>query len=148
VIKPTWREHDAAADDVVIALDPGMAFGTGLHPTTRLCLAAIEQLADDARLADQRVLDVGCGSGILGVAAVLLGAESVIGVDTDQIAVEATTANAALNGVQAKVTARRGSLPTSDGPFEVVLANLIAGLLVDLAPALRKSVVQGGWMIA
>ena len=90
VIRPTWREHAAAPGDVVIALDPGMAFGTGLHPTTRLCLAAIEQLADDGGLAGKRVLDVGCGSGILGVAAALLGADSVRAVDTDPIAVEAT----------------------------------------------------------
>lgn len=74
VIKPTWREHEAAADDVVIALDPGMAFGTGLHPTTRLCLAAIEDLADRGGIQGKRVLDVGCGSGILGIATALLGA--------------------------------------------------------------------------
>ena len=69
VIRPTWHRHRAAADDVVLALDPGMAFGTGLHPTTRLCLAALEPLADDGRLLGARVLDVGCGSGILAIAA-------------------------------------------------------------------------------
>jgi ribosomal protein L11 methyltransferase len=148
VIKPTWREHDPAPDDLVIALDPGMAFGTGLHPTTRLCLAAIEELADAGGLAGKRVLDVGCGSGILGIAAALLGAKSVVAVDTDPIAVEATESNAALNGLQAKVSARRGSVPTNDGPFDVVLANLIASLLVDLAPELRRSVVAGGRLIA
>ena len=148
VIRPTWREHEAAADDVVIALDPGMAFGTGLHPTTRLCLAAIEDLADRGGIQGKRVLDVGCGSGILAIAAALLGAGSVVGVDTDPIAVEATAANAALNGLQATVSARRGSVPTSDGPFDVVLANLIATLLVDLAPLLRQAVVMGGGIIA
>ena len=148
VIKPTWREHDAAPGDVVIALDPGMAFGTGLHPTTRLCLAALEELADEDGLAHRRVLDVGCGSGILGIAAALLGAGSVLGVDTDPIAVEATQANAALNQLQAVVSTRRGTIRTDDGPFDVVLANLIATLLIDLSPELRQSVVAGGPLIA
>jgi ribosomal protein L11 methyltransferase len=125
-----------------------MAFGTGLHPTTRLCLAAIEEVADDGALAGKSVLDVGCGSGILAIAAALLGAESVIGVDTDPIAVDATHANAALNGLSVVVTARRGSIPTSDEPYDVVLANLIATLLVDLSSELRQSVVNGGRLIA
>jgi len=148
VIKPTWREHDPAANDMVIALDPGMAFGTGLHPTTRLCLAALEELADSGGLAGKRVLDLGCGSGILGIAAARLGADSVVGVDTDPIAVEATQANAALNDLSSRVTARQGSVPTNDEPFDVVLANLIATLLVDLAPTLRRSVVAEGRLIA
>ena len=148
VIKPTWREHEPAAGDVVIALDPGMAFGTGLHPTTRLCLAAIEELADRGGVQGKRVLDVGCGSGILGIAAVLLGAESVLAVDTDPIAIEATEANAALNSLQASISARRGSVPTNSAAFDVVLANLIASLLVDLSSELRESVVMGGRLIA
>lgn len=146
VIRPTWREHAAAANDVVLALDPGMAFGTGLHPTTRLCLAALEDLADEGRLNGARVLDVGCGSGILSVAAALLGATEIVAVDTDPIAVEATRANAALNGVD--VEARRGSIPVQDEPFDVVLANLIASLLVDVAAALSQSVVGGGRVLA
>ena len=97
VIRPTWRRHRAAPDDVVLALDPGMAFGTGLHPTTRLCLAAIEVLADDGRLGGAQVLDVGCGSGILAIAALKLGAAAALGVDTDPIAIEATLANARRN---------------------------------------------------
>ena len=78
VIRPTWREHTPGDDDVVLALDPGMAFGTGLHPTTRLCLAALERLADEGRLAGGRVLDVGCGSGILAIAALKLGARGFV----------------------------------------------------------------------
>ncbi len=90
VIRPTWRRHRRAPDDVVIAMDPGMAFGTGLHPTTRLCLAALEPLADRGELAGARVLDVGCGSGILAIAALALGAATAVGVDTDPIAIEST----------------------------------------------------------
>ena len=91
-----------------------MAFGTGLHPTTRLCLAAVEALADRGVLDGARVLDVGCGSGILAIAAVKLGAASAFGVDTDPIAIEATAANARRNAVVRRVRAREGSLPSGE----------------------------------
>ena len=148
VIRPTWRDHAAAPDDVVLALDPGMAFGTGLHPTTRLCLAALEPLADDGRLDHARVLDVGCGSGILAIAALKLGAAEALGIDTDPIAVEATTENAARNGLSGRLTARPGSLPTDAPPFDVVLANLVAGVLIPLAPLLRDETRDGGTLLA
>jgi ribosomal protein L11 methyltransferase len=148
VIRPTWRRHRRQPDDVVLALDPGMAFGTGLHPTTRLCLAALEPLADRGVLDGARVLDVGCGSGILAVAAIRLGAASAFGVDTDPIAIEATTANARRNQVARRVRARLGSLPSGEGPFDVVLANLIAGVLVALAAPLRDEVRPGGTLLA
>ena len=148
VIKPTWRRHRREPDDIVLALDPGMAFGTGLHPTTRLCLAALESIADAGTLEGRRVLDVGCGSGILAIAAAKLGASSVVGVDTDPIAIESTEANAARNGLTKGIIARRGSLPTGDAAFDVVLANLIAGLLVTLAPQLRDELRPGGILLA
>ena len=148
VIKPTWRRHRAAPDDVVLALDPGMAFGTGLHPTTRLCLAALEGLAERGSLDGGRVLDVGCGSGILAIAAAKLGASSVFAVDTDPIAADATTANAKRNGLARRIAARHGSLPTSETPFDLVLANLIASVLVALAPLLRDELRPGGTILA
>jgi ribosomal protein L11 methyltransferase len=148
VIRPTWRRHRRLPEDVVLALDPGMAFGTGLHPTTRLCLAAVESLADRGRLAGARVLDVGCGSGILAIAALKLGAEAALGVDTDAIAVAATTANAARNRLARRLRAREGSLPSGEGPFGVVLANLIASVLVTLSLALRDELSQGGILLA
>jgi ribosomal protein L11 methyltransferase len=148
VIKPTWRRHRAGPDEVVLALDPGMAFGTGLHPTTRLCLAALEALADRGALDGTRVLDIGCGSGILAIAAAKLGATSVLGLDTDPIAVEATVANAARNGLAEQVHARHGSLPTGEAPFDAVLANLIASVLVTLAPLLRDALRPGGTLLA
>jgi ribosomal protein L11 methyltransferase len=156
VIRPTWRRHRRLPGDVVLALDPGMAFGTGLHPTTRLCLEGIERWADESLLVgtarpvrSARVLDVGCGSGILGIAAARLGARSVLGVDTDPIAVEATLANARRNRLVRRVVARRGSLPTGhrDG-FDLVVANLIASLLVALAGSLRAELVPGGRLLA
>jgi ribosomal protein L11 methyltransferase len=148
VIRPTWRRHRAATDDVVLALDPGMAFGTGLHPTTRLCLASLERLSDRGVLAGARVLDVGCGSGILAIAAAKLGADSVLGMDTDPIAVEATTANAARNGLGGRIAARPGSLPSGEAPYGVVVANLIASLLVTLAPLLRDELRPAGTLLA
>jgi ribosomal protein L11 methyltransferase len=148
VIRPTWREHQPAADEVVLALDPGMAFGTGLHPTTRLCLAGVEAWADRDLIKGARVLDLGCGSGILGIAAALFGARQVVGLDTDPLAIEATHANAARNGLAGQMMARRGSLPAADGPFDLVLANLIASLLVELAPLLAASVRPEGRLLA
>jgi ribosomal protein L11 methyltransferase len=148
VIRPTWRRHRHAPGDVVVALDPGMAFGTGLHPTTRLCLAALEDVADRGGIVRTRVLDVGCGSGILAIAAVKLGASHALGVDTDPIAVESTLANARRNRLVRRIRARVGTLPTAEPPFDVVLANLIAGVLVPLAPALRDELRPGGRLIA
>jgi ribosomal protein L11 methyltransferase len=148
VIRPTWREHDATDQEVVISLDPGMAFGTGLHPTTRLCLARIEKLAERDLIDGASLLDVGCGSGILAITAALLGARPVLGVDTDPLAVETTLKNAALNGLQ--ISARQGSVPLGDNDqtFDVVLANLVASLLIDLSRALAESVRPGGTLVA
>lgn len=148
VVRPTWRRHRRKPDDVVLALDPGMAFGTGLHPTTRLCLAAIESLADRGALANARVIDVGCGSGILAIAALKLGAATAFGVDTDPIAIEATVANARRNALARRIRARAGSLPSGEPAFDVVLANLIAGVLVPLAPRLRNELRESGTLLA
>jgi ribosomal protein L11 methyltransferase len=148
VIRPTWRRHRREPDDVVLALDPGMAFGTGLHPTTRLCLAGVEALADRGVLEGARVLDVGCGSGILAIAALKLGAATALGLDTDPIAIEATIANARRNALVRRVRAREGSLPSGEPAFDVVLANLIAGLLVPLADGLCGELRPGGFLLA
>ncbi len=141
VIKPTWREFEPGPDDVIIALDPGMAFGTGLHPTTRLCLVGLERWADEGIVAGASTFDVGSGSGILAVGAALLGACPVRAVDTDPIAVESTLQNAQRNAVV--IDARQGSLPIDGGPFDLVFANLVASILVQLAPQLAATVRPG-----
>ncbi len=146
VIKPSWLRHRRTGDEVVIDLDPGMAFGTGLHPTTRLCLEALEEVADRGPLG--RALDLGCGSGILSIAAVRLGATRVLGLDIDPIAVEATLANARHNRVGKRVRAREGTIPSDEGPFDLVLANLIAGIIVELAANLATELIPGGTLIA
>jgi len=146
VIKPSWRRHRRVDDQVVIDLDPGMAFGTGLHPTTRLCLQALEEVADRGPLG--RILDVGCGSGILSIAAVKLGGTRALGVDIDPIAIEATLANARHNRVGKRVRAHEGSVPSGEGPFDTVLANLIAGVVIEIAPDLAGELVPGGTLIA
>jgi ribosomal protein L11 methyltransferase len=146
VIKPSWLRHRRNGDEVIIDLDPGMAFGTGLHPTTRLCLEALEDLAARGPLG--RALDVGCGSGILSIAAVRLGATRALGVDIDPIAVEATIANARHNRVGRRVRAHEGTVPSGEGPFDVVLANLIAGALIEHAANLADELVPNGTLIA
>ena len=107
VIVPTWRSYTPSPGDVVIELDPGMAFGTGHHPTTTMCLAALEELVSPGC----SVLDLGCGSGILSIAAAKLGASEVLGLDIDPTAVETAAANVKQNGVDAVVTVDEGTLP-------------------------------------
>ena len=148
VIKPTWRRHRSRPGDVIIALDPGMAFGTGLHPTTRLCLAAVERSAERGELTRARVLDVGCGSGILAIAAARLGAADILCVDIDPIAIEATQANAHRNRLARGIRTRVGTLPSGEPAHDLVLANLIASVLMALAPDLHAELRPGGVILA
>ena len=141
---PTWLDVPADAD-LVIRLDPGMAFGTGLHPTTRGCI----ELLHEVHPMPPDVLDVGTGSGILALAALRLGAQRVIGYDIDRLAVEAATANAAVNDLSARFEARLGTLPERPAArFGLVLANLVAAVLVELGPRLAAHASPGGSLIA
>ena len=145
VIVPSWVAHDPAPGDAVMILDPGMAFGTGLHPTTRACLALLQECSP----LPSRVLDVGVGSGVLALAALRLGAEHAVGYDTDPLAVEAAHANAERNGLGDRLEVRHGSLPAvADERFPLVLANLVAALRVELAPSLVAHVELGGGLVA
>jgi ribosomal protein L11 methyltransferase len=147
VVRPSWKKHRARKDDLVITLDPGMAFGTGQHETTRMCLAALE----DGVEPKMRVLDVGCGSGILSIAAALLDAEGVDAIDIDVAAIDATCENAARNGVEAIVRAELGSLG-GDWPFrhgarsgyEIIAANLSSRLVQELARNLLDALTPDG----
>jgi len=141
LVRPTWSDV-TAPDAITIALDPGMAFGTGLHPTTQQCLEAVSYLD----LEGLRVLDVGTGSGILAIAAAKRGAREVVGVDTDPLAVRAANENAVANGVS--VEGRLGSAADVDGKFDVVLANLVGSVLVQIAPNLRARLRTSGSLVA
>jgi ribosomal protein L11 methyltransferase len=145
VVVPSWLEETLRPDEVAITLDPGMAFGTGLHPTTRGCL----HLLQDVQPMPADVLDVGCGSGILALAALRLGAERAIGLDTDPLAVTATRENAERNGLGGRVDVVAGSLPPSpEARHPLVLANLVAAVLVELAPRLAAHLAPGGALLA
>lgn len=136
-------EHAAPEPNaVVVRLDPGLAFGTGTHETTALCL----EWLDAADVANKEVLDFGCGSGILGVAALKLGAKSVDATDIDLQAVTATRQNAARNAVQEKLAAAT-ELPAAGRRYDIVLANILAGTLIDYAAAITDWVRPGGRVV-
>jgi ribosomal protein L11 methyltransferase len=139
-IVPTWHEPPAAATRL-IRLDPGMAFGTGTHPTTRMCLGWITAHESDIR--GQRVLDYGCGSGILANGAALHGGEPIDAVDIDPAAISTTAQNAKDNGV----TLRSGTPDMASGEYPLVLANILATPLKMLAPLLCGHVARGGHLV-
>lgn len=137
-IVPTWHEPPAQATQL-IRLDPGLAFGTGTHPTTRMCLRHIAMRTKSGC----RMLDYGCGSGILAIGAAKFGADEVVAVDIDDAAVNATQLNAQANGV----TLQAGAVDTVDGQFDMVVANILATPLKVLAPLLCSHVAPGGQLV-
>lgn len=146
VIRPPWREYVARPGDVVLDLDPGMAFGTGLHPSTQLCLIALEERLRPG----MRVLDVGSGSGILTIAAAKLGAASVDALDVEEVAVRATRDNVARNQLATPIRVALGTVertPEFTGRYELVVANIIARIISELAPALVAALAPGGRLI-
>jgi ribosomal protein L11 methyltransferase len=165
VIVPSWLEHAPKPGEIVLRLDPGMAFGTGTHPTTQLCVALLERYVKPGALA----LDLGCGSGVLAIAAARLGAAQVLALDTDPIAVSATRENVARNGVDGIVRGELGSLgagvalghwlgwedqdqtqqvDAASGTFDLIVANIIAKVLAALAADLAGALAAGGVLIS
>ncbi len=144
VIKPGWRDYTPTGNDIVIEIDPGLAFGSGLHPTTQLCLKTFEDLP----LAGQQVFDVGTGSGILAIAALKLGATCARAVDNDDIAVRVANENFDLNGVAEQVESAVGSAADTGGrQWPLVVANILANILIELMPDLAAAVAPGGTLI-
>jgi ribosomal protein L11 methyltransferase len=145
VVRPPWEPYAAGPGERVLELEPGRAFGTGLHETTSLVADAL--VAHPADVSGARVLDVGCGSGILSLLAILLGAHSARGVDVDPEAVEVTRENAARNGCAAGMIVDTTDVRQIDGTFGVVLANIEARVLVPLASAIMARTAPGGLLV-
>lgn len=139
VVTPPWESPELEADDIPLVIDPGMAFGTGSHPTTQLCLTALEDFVQPG----MAVADVGTGSGILAIAAAKLGASPVAASDNDTLAVKIARENAAANGVSVTVTEE---LPS--GTYDVLVANILADVIIGLAVDLIAPLVPGGLLIA
>ena len=129
LIRPTWEEVQNSGGRTVLDLDPGLAFGTGTHETTRLCMELLEQYVQPG----MNVLDVGCGSGILSVAALLLGADKAVGVDIDELAVKTAVENAEINHVEERFTGICGNLTDQvTGTYDIVVANIVADVIIML----------------
>lgn len=142
-VRPQWLEGDPQPDDIEIVLDPGVAFGTGTHPSTQLCLASLEEAAP----LPPRVLDLGSGSGILAIAALKLGASHVWALDIDPMAVKSTQDNAALNDLSEQITAQQGSLEsliTSSRRFGLIVVNILAKTIIPMCEQGIGSLVQPG----
>lgn len=144
MIKPTWETLDSTTDSLVIDIDPGMAFGTGTHPTTVLCVQALERYVKQGDL----VIDVGCGSGILSIASGLLGAKNVMAYDLDDVAISSTNYNASLNGLETTIHAQQNNL--LDGineTVDVIVSNILAEIIVTFVDDAWECLNQEGYFI-
>ncbi len=135
VIRPSWEEYENKENRRVLSIDPGAAFGTGTHATTKMCLVALDEYVKEG----DSLLDVGCGSGILGIAGALLGAKNVVGVDIDSVAVKVARENAEINDVQNYVKFEVGDLTEKvEGKFDIVCANIVADIIISLTETIEN----------
>jgi len=145
VIKPSWREYVVQPDELLLEMDPGLAFGTGLHPTTQLCVEALEDLVQPG----MRVLDLGTGTGVLALVAAKLGAADVLAIDNDVNAVAVARRNARANAVAHQVRVLHGSLAEVGEPYDMVVANILAHVIVAMAASgLDTRIRRGGTLVA
>ncbi|OQY58052.1 MAG: ribosomal protein L11 methyltransferase [Desulfobacteraceae bacterium 4572_88] len=146
VVKPTWREYEASEDEIILEIDPGMAFGTGTHPTTALCIRMIERFLEPG----MSFLDVGTGSGILMIAAAKLGAEGLVGVDTDEVAVEIAQKNLLENQIEKeRFSVIAGNLVNVvNEQFDMVVANILSEVIARLLDDIRSVIKKDGIFIA
>lgn len=143
VIRPIWEEYEKKDDEIVISLDPGMAFGTGEHETTRMCIKALEKYVK----SDSTVFDIGCGSGILSIAAAKLGAKMAVGVDLDPVAVESANENLKFNDVDNIKILEGNLIDVIDGKADIVIANIIAEVICILTEDVSKVINKNGYFI-
>ena len=145
VVKPSWEEYEKQEGDLIIELDPGMAFGTGTHETTSMCIRELENYVDETKT----VFDIGCGSGILAIAAAQLGAKEVVAGDLDEVAVKVSKENCKINNVSDKVVVKHGSLfEVVDSKADVIVANIIADIIKILAKDVSKFLKDDGVFIS
>lgn len=142
VIVPEWIDFSPACGDVKVTLNPGLAFGTGMHETTSMCVDLMQRLS----IQDKRVLDFGCGSGILGICALALGAKSVVFADTDEQAITATQYNCGINNIKNPEIFCRDVREMTE-PADVVVANITADVLIDVMPIIKQALGTGGYAI-
>lgn len=140
LIRPTWEEAENPENRRILHLEPGLAFGTGTHETTRLCMELLEEYVRPGA----SILDVGCGSGILSVAGLLLGAGSAVGVDIDELAVKTARQNAELNGVEKQFTGVWGNLTEKiSGSYDIIVANIVADVVISLTKEIKRFMKPG-----
>lgn len=148
VVKPTWERYTPASRDIVVEIDPGMAFGTGQHASTRMCMEAVEEIIlKDRSVAEWKVLDVGCGTGILGITAAKMGASDVICVDNDPKATEIAMENALINAVGDRLRIWNKDAASIAEPRNLIIANLTTKLLLKLHAQLVRLLLPGGYLI-
>ena len=146
IICPSWIQHAAEKDEVVIELDPGMAFGKGHHPTTKMCILEIEKLFNAG--TRQRVLDIGTGSGILAMVAATLGAKSVLGIDTDPLAVTAALLNVKTNKLKDKIEIIQGTTESNNlSQYDLVVANLYSKVIIEIGHSIMSKIDRNGVVI-
>lgn len=145
VVKPSWEEYKAGGDEIIIELDPGMAFGTGSHETTRMCADMLDRFIKQG----DTVMDVGCGSGILSIIAAKLGACKVVAFDIDEVAVKVTRENIARNSVEDRVEVFKGVLEdVAPKKYNIIVANIIADVIISIAELIPRYLQAGGLFIA
>ncbi len=143
VVKPIWEEYEAKENELVVDLDPGMAFGTGTHETTRMCIQALERYVKE----ESTVFDVGCGSGILAIAAAKLGAKLAVGVDLDPVAVESSIENVGYNNLSNIEILHGNLVEVIDGKADIVVANILAEIICILTDDVKRVLKDGGILI-
>lgn len=151
VVKPSWEEYSAAEGEKILEIDPGMAFGTGTHETTSLCMKLMEKYVGESEKNPEEisVIDVGCGSGILSIAAALMGCGRVLGIEIDEKALSVAEENVELNKVADRVSLKEGNLMDGlDEKGDIIVANLMHNLIMEMAPAARKHLEKGGIFIS